>query len=111
MIDARTRQAIELMRGFAERTGEARRYLWTDAFAVMNYLELARTTRDQTFLQHAVTLIDRVHQYLGPRGGGPESEGQAHPTAAGLRIGKPLAERGADERVDERLECDRHGQS
>src|SRR5438105_392795 len=90
MIDGRTRQAIELMRRFAERTGEARRYLWTDAFAVMNYLGLARATRDQTFLHHAVTLIDRVHQYLRPRGGRSESEGQAHPTAAGLRIGKPL---------------------
>ena len=110
MIDARTRQAIELMRGFAERTGESRRYLWTDAFAVMNYLGLARATRDQTFLHHAVTLIDRVHQYLAPRGGRSESEGQAHPTAAGLRIGKPLAERGVDERFDERLEWDRDGQ-
>ena len=39
----RTEQAIELMMGFAERTGLTaarphQRYLWTDAFAVCNFL-------------------------------------------------------------------------
>ena len=110
MIDVRTRQAIDLMSRFAERTGESRRYLWTDAFAVMNYLGLARAARDTTFLHHAVTLIDRVHQWLAPLGSRSESEGRSHPTAAGLRIGKPRPERGADERFDERLEWDRDGQ-
>ena len=39
--------ATELMRGFADRTGLSsarapRRYLWTDAFAVCNFMALAR---------------------------------------------------------------------
>ena len=37
-------------------------------------------------------------------------EGQAHPTAGGLRIGKPLPERGALDPFDERLEWERDGQ-
>src|SRR5262249_35468519 len=39
-----------------------------------------------------------------------EEEGQSHPTSGGLRIGKPLKERGADEAIDEQLEWDRDGQ-
>ena len=42
--------------------------------------------------------------------GSREREGEAHPTRGGLRIGKPLPERGADEPLDERLEWDRDGQ-
>ena len=49
MPDPRTREAIALMAGFAERSGldsdrPLQRYLWTDAFAVCNYLGLARVT-------------------------------------------------------------------
>ena len=46
-----------IMSGFADSTGlsdtsrEPRRYLWTDAFAVCNYLELYRQTGEQSFLQ------------------------------------------------------------
>ena len=49
MPDSRIREAIELMTGFAERTGLSserpqQRYLWTDAFAVCNFLGLSRMT-------------------------------------------------------------------
>ena len=43
-------------------------------------------------------------------GGRSEEDGERHPTAGGLRIGKPLPERGAREPIDERLEWDRDGQ-
>ena len=47
--DPRIDEAIALMHNYAERTGLAseqprRRYLWTDAFAVCNYLGLARSS-------------------------------------------------------------------
>jgi len=49
MSDPRIDEAIALMTNYAERTGLAseqprRRYLWTDAFAVCNYLGLARSS-------------------------------------------------------------------
>jgi hypothetical protein len=120
MIDDRTQQAIDVMERFARRAGDERRYLWTDAFAVLNYLGLARETRDERFIERAIQLIDRVHHTLGRvrvngtlagwLGGRSEEEGKAHPTAAGLRIGKPLDERPGDEAFDERLEWDRDGQ-
>jgi hypothetical protein len=65
-------------------------------------------------------LIDNVHRLLGRyrdddtrRGwisGRDEASGRRHPTAGGLRIGKPLKERDADEALDQRLEWDRDGQ-
>ena len=39
-----------------------------------------------------------------------EQAGCRHPTAGGLRIGKSLKERSANEPLDERLEWDRDGQ-
>ena len=39
-----------------------------------------------------------------------EQAGSHHPTAGGLRIGKPLKERGVNEALDEALEWDRDGQ-
>lgn len=110
--------ARDLMASFAERTGlvgtrPQRRYLWTDAFAVCNFLGLGQ-------IELAQQLVDRVHHELGRhraddsrRGwisGLAEADGEAHPTLGGLRIGKPLLERGAGEPVDERLEWDRDGQ-
>jgi hypothetical protein len=115
----------QIMLQFAEATGltgakSPRRYLWTDAFAVCNYLELYRQTRQKSWLELAVRLVDQVHHTLGRhRGDAPqsgwisglsESEGELHPTRGGLRIGKPLNERRPDERSDERLEWDRDGQ-
>ncbi len=97
-----------------------RRYLWTDAYAVCNYLELFRRTGDEIYRDLALRLVDQVHHTLGrhrdddPRTGWisglPEEEGEAHPTLGGLRIGKPHNERRSSEPFGERLEWDRDGQ-
>ncbi len=97
-----------------------RRYLWTDAFAVCNFLELYRQTSDEQYKQLALHLVDQVHNVLGryhdddPRTGRisglDEQEGRLHPTRGGLRIGKQMNERRPDEPYDERLEWDRDGQ-
>ena len=116
----------ELMMAFAGLTGllppraRPRRYLWTDAYTVCNYLELFHRTGDRTYRDLALALVDQVHHILGrhrdddPRtgwiGGLPEAEGEAHPTRGGLRIGKPQNERRPGEPFDERLEWDRDGQ-
>jgi hypothetical protein len=98
----------------------ARRYLWTDAFAVTNLLGLERRTNTTRYLDLARRLVDQVHGVLGRhrdddvrRGwisGLPELEGTRHPTAGGLRIGKKLPERTSDQRYDDRREWDRDGQ-
>src|SRR3990172_13072887 len=103
MLDPRTEQAIELMVRFAERTGltsarPPRRYLWTDAFAVCNFLALGRATGDASYSELALRLVEQVHRTLGRhrpddgrRGwisGLPDREGEAHPTRGGLRIRK-----------------------
>ena len=123
--DTRTHQAIELMESYAQRTGlrsgqSPRRYLWTDAFAVCNYLGLARSTGERKYTELAVNLIDQVHHVLGRHrpddtrkgwiSGLSEDEGELHPTRGGLRIGKALPERNAEERFDSRLEWERDGQ-
>lgn len=116
----------DIMQAFAERTGlspatiQPRRYLWTDAYAVCNYLSLFRRTGEPHYERLALALIEQVHQTLGrhraddPRSGWisglDEVQGARHPTAGGLRIGKPLNERGRHERADEALEWDRDGQ-
>lgn len=120
-----TSQAVDLMMDFARRTGltserAADRYLWTDAFAVCNFVGLARTTDQTRHMELASRLVDQVHHVLGrhrdddPRQGWlsglSEAEGEAHPTRAGLRIGKPLPERREGEHFDQRREWDRDGQ-
>jgi hypothetical protein len=70
MLDSRIREAIELMTGFAERTGLSserpqQRYLWTDAFAVCNFLGLSRMTGGKRYTELALHLVDRVHHTLG----------------------------------------------
>ncbi len=125
MPDPHTADASILMLSFAQRTGldsdrPPRRYLWTDAFAVCNYLGLARATGEQRYKELALRLIDQVHHVLGrhrddnPRNGWisglSEQEGEAHPTRSGLRIGKQLSERGEADPFDERLEWERDGQ-
>jgi len=118
-------RAIDLMMRFADRTGltSARgeqRYLWTDAFAVCNFLGLARATGDERYKELALELVERVHNTLGRHrpddsrtgwisGLGME-QGKAHPTRGGLRIGKDLPERGPRDPFDERLEWNRDGQ-
>ena len=123
-------QAISIqsiMVNFADSTGlidtsriPPRRYLWTDAFAVCNYLELYRQTNDQSFLQLALKLVDQVHQILGQHrqdsvnsgwlSGLDEELAQQHPTQGGLRIGKQLNERQPGEPVDKSLQWDQDGQ-
>ncbi len=117
--------AAALMRSFAERTGVDRvvpgpRYLWTDAFAVCNFLGLAAATGESEFTRRALRLIDAVHHTLGQHRPDDERIGwlsglsgdqaEAHPTRGGLRIGKPLPERGPNEALDERVEWNRDGQ-
>jgi len=115
-----------LMAGFSERTGLSgesaisRRYLWTDAFAVCNFIELYRETGDAEFIQKALTLVDQVHHVLGRFrdddsrhgwiSGLSETDGADHPTCGGLRIGKDLGERTPHDPFDERSEWDRDGQ-
>ncbi len=117
----------EIMEEFRSRTGlltagatAVHRYLWTDAFAVCNYLTLYKQSNREEYLHLALGLVDQVHEILGrhreddPRHGWisglDEREGRLHPTAGGLRIGKKLPERQPDEPLDENLEWERDGQ-
>ncbi|TMA80641.1 MAG: hypothetical protein E6J72_07655 [Deltaproteobacteria bacterium] len=117
--------AAALMHRFAERTGVGsegpqRRYLWTDAFAVCNFLGLARATGEPRYLDLALRLVEQVHRTLGSHraddarrgwiGGLTAEEGARHPTRGGLRIGKKLPERAPSEPSDDALEWDRDGQ-
>jgi hypothetical protein len=117
--------AQTLMIEFADSTGVSgktapRRYLWTDAFAVCNFLGLYRQTSNDRYLEFARELVDQVHHVLGrhrvdyPRQGWisglPEEEGKCHPTRGGLRIGKTLNERKPDQPLDSQIEWDRDGQ-
>jgi hypothetical protein len=117
----------EIMTEFAVLTGlsqtekaQPQRYLWTDAFAVCNFLELYRRTGDEKDKHLTLRLVDQVHNLLGrhreedPRTGWisglDEQQGNKHPTKGGLRIGKQMNERSVTDPVDERLEWDRDGQ-
>ena len=126
MKDTNIAAAREIMREFACMTGldpegaPPRRYLWTDAFAVCNYLELFRQTKDETFRDLALRLVGQVHHTLGRHrdddgrtgwiSGLDETEGELHPAIGGLRIGKRLPERRRGEPGSERLEWDQDGQ-
>jgi hypothetical protein len=116
----------EIMMEFADLTGlvstsgSPRRYLWTDAFAVCNFLELYHQTNDDLYKHLALRLVDQVHEVLGRHrdddtrtgwiSGLDREEGKIHPTSGGLRIGKKLNERKPFEPLNERLEWDRDGQ-
>jgi hypothetical protein len=117
----RVARAAALMLGFAARTGVTSpepglRYLWTDAFAAANFLGLARETGEERHLELGLRVIEKVHAALGrhradqPRQGRLGTATGDHPTRGGLRIGKPLPERGPEEPPDPRLEWDRDGQ-
>lgn len=117
--------AAELMERFAQRTGlnsgtAPVRYLWTDAFAAGNFQYLAEAGAGARFDTLAQRTIGQVHELLGHfraddtrsgwlRGPCGQADGE-HPTRAGLRIGKSLPERTAEEAFDERLEWERDGQ-
>lgn len=125
MVTDRLKAATALMERFAARTGLSSdrtptRYLWTDAFAVCNFLGLARQTAEPRFTELAVRLVEQVHEILGHHrsdasrqgwlSGLGQAEGRAHPTLGGLRIGKSLPERRPGEPHDDRLEWERDGQ-
>ena len=65
-----TSQAGKLMIEFARLTGLSpansapRRYLWTDAFAVCNFLGLYQKTGGEEFKDLALQLVDQVHSVL-----------------------------------------------
>jgi hypothetical protein len=121
-----TALAHEFMQDYARLTGldppgaHPRRYLWTDAFAVCNYLEFFQKTHNETYRELALRLVDQVHHTLGrhrdddSRTGWISAlslqEGELHPTSGGLRIGKSLPEREIFEPYNEQREWDRDGQ-
>jgi hypothetical protein len=124
-LDLRTQRALQLMERFVERSGlgsraSGHRYLWTDAFAVCNFLELARATGSAKYVHLAGALVADVHLTLGKHrpddwregwlSGLSELGASAHPTWGGLRIGKPRPERRWDEPFDDHLEWERDGQ-
>jgi len=118
--------AEEIMMEFGAITGlepvddHPIRYLWTDAFAVCNFLELFSQTGDKKYLNLALRLVDQVHHFLGKHrdddnrsgwiSGLNGKEAENHPTIGGLRIGKKLNERKPNEPVDQRLEWEQDGQ-
>ena len=125
MENPRVAEAARLMTAFAERTGldpegPGKRYLWTDAFAVCNFVGLAEVTGEERYRGLAVRLVDRVHHTLGRHRADDSRKGwlsglddrraEEHPTLGGLRIGKELPERRPQDPFDERLEWDRDGQ-
>ena len=125
MIDARTSEAKRLMLSFEKTTGldgnaPPRRYLWTDAHAVCNFLSLYALDDDPRWLELAGALVAQVHQTLGRhrsddsrRGwisGLSDTDGAQHPTIGGLRIGKPRPERRREAPFDERAEWEQDGQ-
>jgi hypothetical protein len=82
-----------------ERSGGHRgRYLWTDAFGVINFLTLSRELREPAYLDRAVQLANTVHNALGrTRDGTTWLPGASDelPVGGGLRIGKQ-GESGSD---------------
>jgi hypothetical protein len=87
---------------------------------VLALLSLHRATGLEVYRTDAERLASLVHRTLGRHraddvrsgwiSGLSEHEGEQHPTAGGLRIGKPLAERAAREPLDPELEWERDGQ-
>ena len=106
--------------GLSPASSAPRRYLWTDAFAVCNFLGLYQETGGEEFKDLALKLVDQVQDTLGRHrkddsrtgwiSGLDEQDGRLHPTKGGLRIGKQLQERGSSDPFNERLEWDRDGQ-
>jgi len=107
-----------------------RRYLWTDALAVCNFLGLAqpacagaaKAEDADWYRQMAVHTIEHVHAvlarhraddtqrrtgWLASRGGAADED---HPTRAGLRIGKRLPEVPGGEESTAADEWNRDGQ-
>ncbi|KAG9771660.1 hypothetical protein ABEF93_000733 [Exophiala dermatitidis] len=78
--------------------GHRGRYLWTDGFAVVNFLTLYKLTGEERYLIFARNLVSTVHNILGyTRDGKSRLPGatEEQPLNGGLRIGK-LDESGPD---------------
>ena len=108
-VKDRLAQAAAMLDDFAVRTGltaavQPRRYLWTDAFAVLTWVGLHEVTPDDRYVDLASRLVTQVHQVLGVSG---DAE---HPTSRGVRIGKRLRERAPNEPYEPEREWDRDGQ-
>jgi hypothetical protein len=75
-----------------ERSGGHRgRYLWTDAFGVVNFITLHKETNDTAYLTRAIRLAETVHNVLGRTRDGKNwlpGASDANPVGGGLRIGK-----------------------
>ncbi|OCL07095.1 hypothetical protein AOQ84DRAFT_365258 [Glonium stellatum] len=74
--------------------GHRGRYLWTDAFGVLNFLTLYRLTSSPLFLTHAISLVSAVHSTLGRTRDLSSPLPGATPSnhlGGGLRIGKDFA--------------------
>jgi len=71
--------------------GHRGRYLWTDAFGVINFITLSKEKNDPKYLVHADRLSKTVHDVLGrTRNGSARLPGASdeNPVGGGLRIGK-----------------------
>jgi len=124
MESDKLRKVKNLMKDFAANTGlypefsPPLRYLWTDAFAVCNYIGLYNLTDKTEYLELGLKLINQVHHVLGKDrrnkagwiSGLDNKTGEVHPTVGGLRIGKKLDERGLNQQYDEVLEWEMDGQ-
>jgi hypothetical protein len=120
------KHVIKYMNEFAMNTGLANpdrtpiRYLWTDSFAVCNYIELYKQTNEYQYLDLAHRLVDQVHHVLGKYRGDQTNKGwisglddksaENHPTSGGLRIGKQFNERSPQVAFNEDKEWDMDGQ-
>ena len=105
--------------GLSDATSEPRRYLWTDSFAVCNYLTFYRQSGEQQFLKQALSLVDRVHWTLGQqridgmRSGWlsnlDEDQARQNTTRGRLRIWQRLDKRRAKENGSAPLDWDPKG--
>lgn len=90
-FDSLDTQAAEKWQPPETAEGHKGRYLWTDGFAVMNFITLFRETSDQRYLTFARRLINTVHDVLGRTRDGKARLSKATdemPLLGGLRIGK-----------------------
>ncbi|KZT25642.1 hypothetical protein NEOLEDRAFT_1133107 [Neolentinus lepideus HHB14362 ss-1] len=71
--------------------GHRGRYLWTDAFGVVNLISLSKLTFDSVYITLASRLIETVHDVLGRTRDGLQRlpcATDSEPLKGGLRIGK-----------------------
>src|SRR6266480_6939001 len=71
--------------------GHKGRYLWTDAFGVLNFVTLFKETSNPYFLSLSEALVSAVHDTLGRTRDGHSrlpNATDSDPLAGGLRIGK-----------------------